>query len=72
MDFFERIVAKPEELAKMPHVDYMREAGSEGVELVMWLVMRGALNDDVDVIHQFYHVPASNTAAGHLILQNRS
>ncbi|MCZ6604446.1 MAG: protocatechuate 3,4-dioxygenase, partial [Alphaproteobacteria bacterium] len=71
-DFFDRIVAKPEELAKMPHVDYMREAGSEGIELVMWFIMRGALNDDVDEIYRFYHVPASNTAVGHLILENRS
>ena len=71
-DFFDRIVAEPEELAKMPHVDYLREAGSEGIELVMWLVMRGALDDDVREIHRYYHVPASNTACGHLILVNRS
>jgi protocatechuate 4,5-dioxygenase beta chain len=48
----------------------LREAGSEGVELVMWLVMRGALNRDVKELHRFYHVPASNTAVGHLILEN--
>ena len=71
-DFFDRIVAEPEELAKMPHVDYLRKAGSEGIELVMWLVMRGALDDDVHEIHRCYHVPASNTACGHLILENRS
>ncbi len=70
--FFDRIIAEPAELAKMPHVDYVREAGSEGIELVMWLVMRGALDDDVEVINRLYHVPASNTAVGHLILENRS
>jgi protocatechuate 4,5-dioxygenase beta chain len=70
--FFDRIIAEPAELAKMPHVDYVREAGSEGIELVMWLIMRGAMDDDVDVIHRLYHVPASNTAVGHLILENRS
>lgn len=69
-DFLERIVTEPEALAKIPHVDYMREAGSEGVELVMWLIMRGALNDNVNELHRFYHVPASNTAVGHLILEN--
>jgi protocatechuate 4,5-dioxygenase, beta chain len=37
----------------------------------MWLIMRGALNDDTRVLHRFYHVPASNTAVGHLILENR-
>jgi len=71
-DFLERVVTEPEALAKMPHVDYLREAGSEGIELVMWLIMRGAMNAEVDVIHQHYHVPASNTAIGHLILENRS
>ncbi len=70
--FLDRLVDDPEELAKMPHVEYMREAGSEGVELVMWLIMRGALNSNVNELHRFYHVPASNTAVGHLILENKS
>ena len=38
----------------------------------MWLIMRGALNTKVDEIYRFYHVPASNTALGHMILENRS
>ncbi|MCH8861002.1 MAG: protocatechuate 3,4-dioxygenase [Proteobacteria bacterium] len=70
-DFLERLVNDPVELAKMPHIDYVREAGSEGIELVMWLIMRGALNKDVVERHRFYHVPASNTAVGHLILENK-
>jgi protocatechuate 4,5-dioxygenase beta chain len=68
--FLDRIVDNPEALARIPHVDYLREAGSEGIELVMWLVMRGALAPTVRVVHRFYHVPASNTAVGHLILEN--
>jgi protocatechuate 4,5-dioxygenase beta chain len=48
----------------------VREAGSEGIELVMWLIARGALNAQVKPIHRFYHVPASNTAVGHLVLEN--
>ena len=71
-EFMDRLVNDPDDLANMPHVDYMREAGSEGVELVMWLIMRGALNDEVNEKHRFYHVPASNTAVGHLILENES
>jgi protocatechuate 4,5-dioxygenase beta chain len=51
-------------------VDYLREAGSEGVEMVMWHVMRGALDDEVTEVHRHYHVPASNTAVGHIILEN--
>ena len=49
----------------------MREAGAEGIEMVMWLVMRGALDDKVDEVYRFYTVPASNTAVGHIILANR-
>ena len=69
-EFLDRLVNEPDELATMPHIDYLREAGSEGVELVMWVIMRGALNRDVKELHRFYHVPASNTAVGHLILEN--
>ena len=68
--FLDRLIDEPEALAQMPHVDYMRNAGSEGIELVMWLIMRGALDAKVDTVHRFYHVPASNTAVGHLILEN--
>ncbi|MFK7734007.1 MAG: class III extradiol dioxygenase subunit beta [Pseudomonadales bacterium] len=69
-DFLDRIVEDPEGLAAMPHIDYVREAGSEGIELVMWLIMRGALDPQVALKHRFYHVPASNTAVGHLVLEN--
>ena len=53
-------------------IEYMREAGAEGVEMVMWLIMRGALDDKVDEVYRFYTVPASNTAVGHIILENRA
>lgn len=73
--FIDRLIADPRGLAEVPHIDYVREAGSEGIELVMWLIARGAMAD-IDggaaprVVHRFYHVPASNTAVGHLILEN--
>jgi hypothetical protein len=69
--FLDRLIADPEGLAQVPHLEYLREAGSEGIELVMWLIMRGALDRDVTPVHRFYHVPASNTAVGHLVLENR-
>jgi protocatechuate 4,5-dioxygenase beta chain len=69
--FLDNLTADPQALVRMPHVEYVREAGSEGIELVMWLIMRGALDDQVDEVYRFYHVPASNTAVGHIILQNR-
>lgn len=69
--FLDGMTKDPAGLAKIPHIDYVREAGSEGIELVMWLIMRGALDDDVEEVYRFYHVPASNTAVGHMILKNR-
>ena len=68
-DFLDRLITDPNGLVDIPHVEYMREAGSEGIELVMWLIMRGALDDNIEQLHRFYHVPASNTALGHLILE---
>jgi protocatechuate 4,5-dioxygenase, beta chain len=60
----------PEEVARIPFIEYVRESGSEGIEMVMWLISRGALERDVREVYRFYHVPASNTALGHLILEN--
>jgi protocatechuate 4,5-dioxygenase beta chain len=68
--FLDRLVSDPVAQSKVPHIDYVREAGSEGIELVMWLIMRGALDEQVREVYRFYHVPASNTAVGHLILEN--
>lgn len=73
--FLDRLIAEPAQLAEVPHIEYLREAGSEGIELVMWLVARGTMADVAGgraptVVHRFVHVPASNTAVGHLILEN--
>ncbi len=68
--FLDMIVNEPEKAAAIPHVEYLRESGSEGIEMVMWHVMRGALDEKVKEVHRHYHVPASNTAVGHLILEN--
>jgi protocatechuate 4,5-dioxygenase beta chain len=68
--FMDLLVNDPLQATKISHLEYMREAGSEGIELVMWLVMRGALSETVREVRRFYHVPASNTAVGHMILEN--
>ncbi len=75
--FLDRLIAEPAKLADVPHIEYVREAGSEGIELVMWLIARGAMADVAGgaaptVAHRFFHVPASNTAVGHLILENKT
>lgn len=68
--FLDNLVKNPLAVARIPFLEYVREAGSEGIELVMWLIARGALDERVREIYRFYHVPASNTALGHLILEN--
>jgi protocatechuate 4,5-dioxygenase, beta chain len=73
--FLDGMVSDPEGLTKIQHIDYIREAGSEGIETVMWLIARGAMDDvnggkPATMRHRFYHVPASNTAVGHMILEN--
>ena len=68
--FLDRLLNDPEGLSKMPHIEYLRDAGSEAIELVMWLIMRGALRSDAKELYRFYHVPASNTAVGHVIYEN--
>jgi protocatechuate 4,5-dioxygenase, beta chain len=67
--FMDQLIEDPDKLAKVQHLEYLREAGSEGIELVMWLIMRGALGGRVNELRRFYHVPASNTAVGHLVLE---
>jgi protocatechuate 4,5-dioxygenase, beta chain len=74
--WLDKLIADPAAAAAVPHIEYVREAGSEGIELVMWLIARGAMDDVAggpapEVAHRFYHVPASNTGVGHLILENK-
>jgi hypothetical protein len=74
--FLDKLINDPQAAADITHIDYVREAGSEGIELVMWLIARGAMNDvnggKAPLLKQrFYHVPASNTAVGHVILENQ-
>ena len=67
--FLDLLIDDPEALTRITPLEFLRESGSEGIELVMWLIMRGALSSKVKTLQRFYHVPASNTAVGHLILE---
>ncbi|NIZ93021.1 class III extradiol dioxygenase subunit beta [Kineococcus rubinsiae] len=70
--FLEAIEKDPEKLARIPRADYIRDAGSEGIEMIMWLIMRGAMNERVEKVHSHYFVPASNTAAAIALFDNRA
>jgi len=67
--FLDDLTANPERLRYLQHKEYLVESGSEGIEMVMWLIMRGALGKNVRELHRHYHVPASNTAVGHIVLE---
>ena len=69
-NFLDMMANDPDKARQISHLEFLRETGSEGIEMVMWLVMRGALDEKVTELHRHYHVPASNTAVGHIILQN--
>jgi protocatechuate 4,5-dioxygenase beta chain len=68
----EQIVSDPEALSRYSAHDLVREAGAQGVELLMWLVMRGAMTGRAIEKHHSYHVPISNTAAAVMILENQT
>ena len=70
-NFLDDLSRDPQRLVNISHVEYMREAGAEAVELVMWLVMRATLGEKVEEVYRFYHVPASSTGVGNIILESR-
>jgi len=67
--FLDDLTKDPQRLRYIEHIEYLRETGSEGIEMVMWLIMRGALGENVSELHRHYHVPCSNTALGHIVLK---
>lgn len=70
LDCMEKIANDPLWMTRFSNAEIMRRAGTEGIETIMWLVMRGALEADVKVVHKHYHAPISNTGAGVLVLEN--
>ena len=57
LDFLDRIERDPESLTGLTHEVMMERFGVEGIELIMWLVMRGALSDRVRRVHRNYYAP---------------
>jgi len=65
----EKIVSNPQELTNISRHELIRQAGAQGSEFIMWMMMRGALSEQVTAVHQNYHIPISNTGAGTMILE---
>jgi protocatechuate 4,5-dioxygenase beta chain len=70
LETMDRIADDPDWLTQFSNAEIMERTGTEGIETIMWLVMRGALRDDARVVHKHYHAPISNTGAGVLLLDN--
>jgi protocatechuate 4,5-dioxygenase, beta chain len=66
----EKLVEDPAALARYSSLQIVEQAGSQGVELLNWIAMRGALTGRVGKIHSNYHIPISNTASALLVLEN--
>ncbi|MCK9814638.1 gallate dioxygenase [Pseudomonas sp. MAFF 302046] len=69
--FIELLINDPQRLTEMTHAEFATLGGMEGSEVIMWLVMRGALSANVEKLHQAYYLP-SMTGIATLILENRS
>ena len=54
MEFLELLEKDPEKLTELSIADYAKRGGIEGAEVVMWLIMRGALTPKVRKVHQSY------------------
>lgn len=70
-DFLDIITRDPEQLAGMTHAEYAELGGLEGAEIIMWLIMRGALSANVKKVHSSFYLP-SMTGIGTLVLENQS
>jgi protocatechuate 4,5-dioxygenase beta chain len=66
----EKIVDDPQALTRYSNKEIIELAGSQGVELMCWLAMRGALTGRVSRAHSLYHVPISNTGGAVLLMDN--
>jgi len=65
-----KIVEAPEALGRYSIAELVEQAGTQGAELLNWLVARAALGGRVSRVHSNYHVPISNTASGMMVLEN--
>jgi protocatechuate 4,5-dioxygenase beta chain len=68
----EKLVSDPTALTRYSNAQLVDLAGSQGVELLMWVAARAALTGRVSSVHSNYHIPISNTAAGLMVMENHT
>jgi protocatechuate 4,5-dioxygenase beta chain len=67
--FMDKLISDPLWVTRYSIADLVELTGTQGVELLMWLVTRGALPGEVAKVHSNYHIPISNTAAGLMVME---
>lgn len=67
----DKLVSEPECLTKLSILDLIKEGGAQGVELNMWLGMRGTLQGELNVLQSSYHAPISNTGSGTMLIESK-
>jgi protocatechuate 4,5-dioxygenase, beta chain len=68
----DKIVTEPETLTRYSIHDLVKLSGSQGVEFLNWMAMRGALTGRVNELNRNYHIPISNTAAATVVYDNQT
>jgi gallate dioxygenase len=63
MEFLELLEKDPEKLTQLTIAEYAERGGFEGSEVIMWLIMRGALSAKVRKLHQAYYLPSMTPIA---------
>src|SRR5690349_9212996 len=71
LEFLDLIEKDPVRLTEMTHAEYAARGGLEGAEVIMWLVMRGALSANIRKVHQSYYLP-SMTGIATAIFENEA
>ena len=66
--FIESLLHDPRWATQFSVPELVARAGTQGVELLMWLAARAALGERVDCVHRNYHIPISNTASGLMVM----
>ena len=66
----DKIVNEPDALTRYSIPELVELSGSQGVEFLNWMAMRGAMTGHVSELHRNYHIPISNTAAATVVYGN--
>jgi protocatechuate 4,5-dioxygenase beta chain len=66
----DKIVNEPDALTRYSNHELVELSGSQGVEFLNWIAMRGAMTGHVSELHRNYHIPISNTAAATVVYGN--